>query len=260
MIHCIPMKKNTLIALIVLCSMAKGWTQAQAPCRDVVYLKSGDVFQGKITAYRPGDTLFMETWNGIAIQLADKRVKKIVQRCQGNGPRPPRRERPYDFKERGLYNATRAGVLFAATDWDVALQHSIGYRFNRLLGLGVGIGMENMTYEDIPTVPTYPVFLELRGYFRAKNLSPFYSVGGGWAFKGSETREPTGRGWWATQDTWQGGWMFQAQLGYRMGKHFFAYGGLRFQRKNRNWEQGTGTFGTDELLHKRFETGIGLLL
>lgn len=256
------MKKNTLLLLLVLYFLGQGWaqTQAQAPCRDVVYLRTGDIFQGKITAYRPGDTLYMETWNGIALRLADKRVKKIVQRCNDKDPKQPRAERPYDFKERGLYNATRVGGLFAVEDWDVSLQHSVGYQFNRLIGLGIGVGMDNMSYEDIPTVPTYPVFMEARGYFRAKNLSPFYSVGGGWAIKGSEQRESTARGWWSTQDSWQGGWMVQAQLGYRMGKHLLVYTGLRFQRKKRNWEQGSGTFGTDALLHKRFEAGIGLLL
>lgn len=253
--------KKTITLLLVAASLLLGNTLfAQENCKDVVYLRTGDIFQGKITAFVPGDTLYMVTWNGLKLRFADKRIRKIVQRCPRQSPQGPKAERPYTFKERGLYNVTRAGILLAAEDWDLSLQHSIGWKFRRWIGAGVGVGMENMSYEDIPTVPTYPVFAELRGYLTARNISPFYSVGGGWAFKGAESPESDTRTWWSTNDSWKGGWMLQAQLGYRLGNHLLVYGGLRFQRKYRNWEQGNGTFGSDVLLHKRFEMGIGLAL
>ena len=215
---------------------------------------------GKITSYQIGDTLVIETWSGLSMKVSDEMIERVIQRC-------PRRLLPgrsaeeaasYSFREKGWYHATRAAILSGVDDLDFSLQHSTGYKFNRWLGIGLGAGVENLDYLQSATIPTYPVFLEIRGYLSAKNVSPFYALGGGYAMVGKEPETTNNRWWQAQSDDWTGGWMAQAQAGYRCGNHFFVYGGIRLQRKSLYWE-GINIYGTDRFLHKRLELGAGIL-
>lgn len=244
---------------MALCLPFAAMAQETYPCVDVVRLVSGHVFRGKIIKYQPSDSLHMETFGGAVLHIPDSKIQHIAQRCRKQRVRGAAPPKPYNFRERGLYNATRAAALVAADDLDFSLQHSTGYQFNRWVGLGLGIGVENLSYRDLETVPTYPVFLEIRGYLSAQNLSPFYAVGGGWAFKGSEPDEETS-GWWAVRDTWKAGWLAQAQVGYRIGNHITAHIGVRLQHKSRTWQRNDNTTGLDLMLHKRMEIGVGILL
>jgi len=232
-------------------------------CIDEVRLKGGTVLMGKIIAYQPGDTLMMETWSGLTVRIPNDVLEKIVQRCPKRLlPAGQRAEatRYYTFRERGWYHATRGAVLSGVDDLDFSLQHSTGYKLNRWIGVGLGAGIENMNYLQSATIPTYPVFLEIRGYLSAKNVTPFYAIGGGYALAGKASETTANDRWWRAQsEDWKGGWTAQVQAGYRCGNHFFVYGGLRFQRKSLVWE-GVNIYGTDRFLHKRLEIGAGILL
>jgi hypothetical protein len=255
-------KKLPLIALLLLGMLWPGITSAQRrQCRDMVHLLGGTVLTGKIIAYQPGDTLTLETWSGITMKVADNMVHHIVQRCpKGFAGSEEKMQRLNTFKERGWYHFTRASVLGSTDDIDFGLQHSSGYKFNRFINVGVGVGMDKMSYLRSQTVTTYPVFAEIRGFLTPNRLSPFYAIGGGYAFTGAvpESADNINR-WWTTSENWEGGWMAQGHIGYRCGNHFMVYGGLRLQRKSMHWE-GREIYGTDRFLHKRFELGLGILL
>lgn len=260
--------KNRLrhFRLLLLLLLAVGAIHYQANaqksrCSDEVHLKGGTLMVGKIIAWQPGDTLTIETWSGLTMKIAPEMLEKVTQRC-------PKRFLPgkksddaafYTFRERGWYHATRAAALIGVEERDFTLQHSSGYKINRWLGIGLGVGIENLRYLRTATIPTYPLFMEVRGYLNSKNVSPFYVIGGGYAFVGKEPSTITNRWWQVQNEDWKGGWMAQAQVGYRCGNHFFLYSGLRLQRKSVYWE-GINIYGTDRFLHKRLEIGLGLLL
>ncbi|MBV6438547.1 MAG: hypothetical protein EPGJADBJ_00171 [Saprospiraceae bacterium] len=230
--------------------------QNSGDCTDIVYLRNGSEFRGKIIEYAPGGNLVLVTWSGVNMTVPADNVKRIVQRCKED----KRQKGIYDFRERGLYNATRLGVLAGETYYrdntsGYSLCHSLGWMFRRWMGAGIGGGVEIFDpggYE----AATYPIFAEVRGYLLAKNIAPFYTVGGGWAFTGKNGDEQQG----FTED-WKGGWMTKIQFGYRLGNHFTLHGGLSLQKKIRNWQSVWGNDrGQDRILHKRLEVGIGVIL
>ena len=249
----------TLLAFFILFGGARVFAQQSTPenCTDIVYLRNGSVFRGKIIEMKSGGDLTMTTWSGITMTIPESNVKRIVQRCKDQ---KTSFSRPYDFKEKGLYNATRLGVLvgqnyLGENSTGYSLYHSTGWMFNRWIGAGLGLGVETFN-PDGQEATTYPIFAEVRGYLRAKNVTPFYSVGGGWAFTGKH-----GDSEWGYINDWSGGWLAKAQIGYRIGNNLTLFGGLSLQKKTRDWRTTWGTeWGQDRILHKRFELGFGVIL
>ena len=236
--------------------------QEKPDCRDVLYIAGGNRLTGQITEIKAGDTLVFQSWGGAMFHIPRKEVKRIVQDCRrtkgaSRGPRP------YTFKERGLYHHTRGSVLlgqayYGLDNTGLQLQHSSGWMFSRLLGLGLGTGIERFDPEG-SDASVYPVFAEIRGYVLPKPLTPYYSIAAGWGFAGRSRGDR-----WGYTDTWHGGWTAQAEIGYRIGNHLIVHGGLRLQRKYRDWTSNwggpEGMHGTDRILHKRLVLGLGLLL
>ena len=232
--------------------------EQRTDCQDVVYLKGGSILRGKIQEYNAAGNLIMTSWSGAQMQVPSVNVKRVVQRCKGDEkPRTSFSERPYTFQETGWYNATRFSVLSGESGDGVGLQHSFGKKTNRTLGIGAGLGIENFApYEG---APTYPVFAELRGYLSSKKISPFYALGAGYGFSKRVNNSETA--WDGAAEKWRGGWMAQGQIGYRIGNHVMVHFGIRLQHKTRTWSYPwTQISGQDQILHKRLDIGIGLLL
>ncbi len=231
---------KSIFLFLFLLPAVLGIAQQKENCRDVVRLRDGSVFRGKITDYQVGGELVMTTWSGAQVRLPASNVKKINQECNDEkGGRTPRLQRPYSFSGSGWYHASRVGVLVGQSGVGIGLQHSSGLKISRLLGVGIGVGIENFTPED-DDVTTYPVFGEVRGYFLASNISPFYALAAGWGFADKKLDEAVFNGF---GQEWGGGWMAQGQLGYRIGNHFTVHVGLRFQHKTRTWQRGWGFEG-----------------
>lgn len=247
---------RTLFVFNLLFAAVAVFAQQKTDCVDIVRLRDGSEFRGRITAHTPGEGLTIVTWSGLTLQVAASSIKHIKQRCKDTGL-----SKPYDFKERGLYNATRFATLvgddyFGQNSKGFSLSHSTGWMFNRWLGVGIGAGVE--TYDpETSDIATYPIFAELRGYFFAKNVSPFYVVSGGWAFAGKNSNDNSNY-----IETSKGGWLAKAQLGYRFGNHFTLHCGLSLQKNTVDWQSffWNGERGRDRILHKRLELGVGVLL
>lgn len=226
-------------------------------CHDNVYLKDGSLLKGKITAYDQAGELVMTTWSGIEMHIPTSGVRKIMQRCKDDPRRMRLSASPYSFSEKGWYHATRGTVLTGASVTGFSLQHSSGLMLNRLIGLGVGTGIEQFnTAYNSPA--SYPVFAELRGYLLKKNVTPFYAAGAGYSWMPRENRDILD----GNNSLWKGGYLFQAQIGYRIGNYFTVHGGIRVQRMTEQWISSwqSSFYGTNTYLNKRFELGIGLLL
>lgn len=239
--------------------------QEQQNCQDVLILYGGNRLTGQITAVKGGDTLVFRSWGGAIFEISQKTVLKMEQNCRRQ--RRIRGQGEYHFNEQGWYHHTRIGMLigqayYGAENPGLQIQHSSGRMFSKLLGLGLGTGVERFDVAaDVSDAVIYPIFAELRGYLQPKNISPYYSLGAGWGFAGKSSGQR-----WGFQDDWRGGWMAQAEIGYRIGNHFIIHGGLRLQQKYRDWTSNPGWWGaegergTDRILHKRFVLGVGLLL
>ena len=230
-------------------------------CSDALHLRDGSRFLGQFTEITAGDTVVFQLRNGNILTVPHGKVRRIVQRCKDNSP-PARLTKPYTFKTRGWYHHTRMALLpgqsfYGLNRLGVQLQHSSGFMFNRLTGAGIGSGIEFFDPNGNDAI-NYPLFAEIRGYLLAKQITPYYSVAGGWALAGRSTNVDN----WNTNN-WKGGWMAQADLGYRIGNHLTVHFGVRLQRKVREWTSIWGPDngqGTDRILHKRFVIGLGLLL
>ena len=246
-----------LFAFALALSGSRLYSQQDAGnCTDIVYLRNGSVFRGKILEIKPGGDVVMTTWSGVSMTFPESNVKRIVQRCRGQKNAP----RQYDFKEKGLYNATRLSVLpgrdfRGENSTGYSIYHAAGWMFRRWIGAGLGAGVEIFNPDGRETA-TYPVFAEVRGYFRARNVTPFYSIGAGWAFAGKSSDSEGGY-----INDWSGGWLAKAQIGYRIGNNLALYAGLSLQKKNLDWRTvWGGEWGRDRILHKRLELGFGVIL
>jgi len=236
--------------------------EANPACQDQLLLTDGSKLRGQIQALKAnGDTLVFRTWNGIEFDLPKTQVRRIVQKCKDQ-PFARRQLRAYSFKEKGWYHHTRMAAMIGRAYYGenrtgFQLQHSSGWMFKRHLGAGLGIGFEMFDTKGNDAA-TYPVYAEVRSYLLPKSTTPYATLGAGWAFAGNNTNSR-----WNLNDSWRGGWLAQAEIGYRIGNNFTVHGGIRFQQKKRDWTSVWGQdsgFGVDRIVHKRLVLGIGLLL
>jgi hypothetical protein len=253
------MKLWSIIMTMVAC-LVQFTLQAQEKkenCTDVVHLKNGSIFRGKISEYQLEGNLSMHTWSGTQIQIPASKIRRVVQKCKDEAPTTLVAPPEYSFKTTGWYHATRFNTYAGAGVMGLGVQHSSGLKLNRMLGIGVGVGFENFDPWDTD-VATYPVFAEIRGYLLAKRITPFYALGAGYGISNRGTQTATFDG---STESWKGGWMAQGQIGYRLGNHALVHVGVRLQDKTRTWSiPWWGSTGKDRILHKRLEVGFGILL
>ena len=228
--------------------------QTTPDCQDIIRLRNGSILRGEIQAINgEGQIVVFKSWNGATFDLHQMQIRKITQRCKNTR---------YNFKEKGWYHHTRTGLVvgqlyYGPNKTGFHLQHSSGWMFSRQLGLGLGTGIDYFSPGENDAV-TYPIFAELQGFLLPNSITPFYSIGAGWAFTGRSEGER-----WGLEDQWKGGWLAQAAIGYRIGNHFSTQFGIRLQHKRREWTSTWGPdsgFGVDRILHSRLILAVGLHL
>ena len=207
------------------------FSQETKGTESIVYLKNKSVFKGEIIEYVQDEVLKMKLSNSETIIVLDaKEVKKIIH-GEVDKVFLQKQKKSYEFKERGFYNATNislsmAGSAYSASgiNFGYGAQTSFGYQFNRLLGAGVGIGMDY--YYRGSGENLMPVFGEIRGYLFSKNFTPMYSLATGYsfAFKDKDRNITEAKG----------GWMIYPAVGFRMGgsklMNFTLDAGVRIQK------------------------------
>ena len=203
---------------------------------DKVYLNNGSLLVGKIVYYQPNDTLKLELANGLIAQFLPQQIKKI-QMTEGVGGKTSRVEKPYNFKEKGIYDALSFGINLGRSNGShlgSGFQNVIGYQFNRLLGSGLGIGYDSY-YLNNGESNVLSVFAEGRGYFSQRNTAEYWTFAAGYG-------QPM-----AIKDdnltNLKGSFMLQPTIGLRFGAssryNFFADLGFRIQQvqfeSNNTW-------------------------
>ncbi len=258
----ISLQTILFFALLNLCFSQKMKAQIQPDqdCTDKIYLKDGSIFVGKISSYSADGQIVMRTSSGLDLRIPKAGVKKIVQKCKD---KKSREAREYSFQERGFFQHSRLGAM-PGLSWagenrvGYLVQHVAGFQFSRWAGAGLGIGADIFA-PGSGDVVTYPVFGEIRGYFLPKNVTPYFSLAGGWAFVGKNFSENDFSNRVPTD--WDGGWMAQGKLGYRLGNHFTLDAGVRFQRKKMHWTNRwqPGETGVDKILNQRLDLSLGII-
>lgn len=250
-----------LVALFLLCTVLQLSAQSAKDslrCQDVVYLKGGSIFRGTITDYNMSDMLTILTWSGTKMTIPARVVRKVVQECKGAKTRG---EKVYDFKERGWYHCSRGSLLFGDQNTGISLQHSSGYRFNRFVSVGLGIGLENFGPNSVDPF-IVPIYAETRGYLTNRRITPFYALGAGFSAIAREQQVVDFWGRENFEEDWKGGWTAQGSFGYRVGNHFIVSLGIRIQRLRLDWDNSAwgGGYGINIYTKRRVELGVGLLL
>jgi hypothetical protein len=144
--------------------------------------------------------------------------------------------KPYNFREKGIYNVTYFGVSFGKTQlpWSpaethlgIGLENVTGYQFNRLVGVGLGVGYDNY-YVTGTDANVLSVFSAVRGYMSQHPTTGYYSFSGGIGFPLVNTKDNL------NLSGHRGGFLVHPAIGLRFGAsarmNFFADIGVKVQR------------------------------
>ena len=134
---------TVICTLLCLCTLQIISAQETSTCSEekvyeAVYLESGSKIIGRILEWDPDpDGLFkFEFQDGRQITLFTKSVRRVRSLTS------IKIEKPYRFKEQGLYQRMTLGVSSGPVAGQT-LTHSVGYRWNKMLGVGIGAGYAN---------------------------------------------------------------------------------------------------------------------
>ena len=246
---------------------------------DVIRLSNGSVFKGKIIETKDseyyllelagGDVLRLE-WDEIASIVKEenatkyfesKRFKRKRSRIEFKEKwRKDREEKRkvYAFKERGWYNITYFSSTSGEQDdefqFGLGVHNIIGYQFNRMFGLGLGLGADTYTFKTGETI--YPLFLEGRGYFKEDINSFFYSLAAGYGFAFKNEGEDIVKA--------NGGFMVHPSVGTRFGAsadtNVLLDFGVKIQEAHFTREfLFTGEREIKDIIYKRLTVRLGLI-
>jgi len=239
---------------------------------DSLQLQDGTWKTGKIRFVNRSGSVHLEYYGGYIQVYKAKDIQQIIIHLPENERKgeiaskehtvKERCDKPYAFRERGLYSITYAGTIngighSGEMQLGLSLQQVAGFQLNRMLGAGVGVGLENFSVGDANGPLILPVYAEARGYFLKKNKTPYYAlnVGYGFAFKDEDQRIIQAKG----------GLLIHPAIGFRLGasnsSNFLFDLGYKFQwaTLTRNFSQWTPDIQVQELLFKRFSVRLGLI-
>jgi len=148
----------------------------------VVYLKDGSKLEGVVTNWVYKEALYLKTNSGQIFEFPADQIDKVVQKSLVNISSGEE----YTFKESGIYYAWR-GQALVGNNGDRNMETPgygfsflAGYRLNRLIGAGLGVGYDK--YIDDTGEEVIPVFAEFSGYVSPSNTSLSYSLALGYGF------------------------------------------------------------------------------
>jgi hypothetical protein len=237
---------------------------AQTGNSDVIYLKNGSILRGKIISISESQSLTLQlAEDTVRMKIPETMIKKIIQEApKTSAPRGQRLPKPYEFSEKGFYKTIYAGLnpgAYSQNNWSNTrslgfnASASFGYQFNRWYGVGLGAGVENYYFDH----NLFPVFVETKGYWQKKNISPYHSLAVGYAFANA-----------ADAQSVKGNLFVHPAVGYRFGAstsiNFFADLGLRIQEVSRSyqitqWWDGRTIQYTEDWLYKRLTFRFGII-
>lgn len=177
------LKNLVLILALLISSQLIGQNSGKFVRTDVVYLKNGSIFRGQIELYEYGKELRLRLYENQVLVFEAKNIKKIVQTANESEKEEKEIEskKTYAFREQGFYFHSSLGYIGGNNLWgnyiDAFNVHSqVGYQFNRLIGAGIGTGVD---FYNVGLGSIIPVYGAARGYLKKSNFSPFYQLAAG---------------------------------------------------------------------------------
>lgn len=253
------MKGNTLFALLILLLLTGHTALAQQQTVDMVTMKNGKVFTGKIKHYEPGKTLELQQADGSSVELSDEEIAKIQQGMEVNDKSLAKNETLEVPKAKTLGFYTTSMLSFAAGENEDELSlgagfsQVFGYHVQPALGFGFGFGVDNYSRRG-ETV--YPIFAELRTFLPSeKQTGNFYGlVDGGYAIGFPRDHLDIIKA--------QGGLMGHAALGYRAatveGLDIYVDLGVKYQQAHFERSLYNGDLEVRDVDFRRLVIRVGL--
>ncbi len=150
------------------------------------------IYSGLISEGTSKDTLYLLTKNEVIVKIAYADILNMSTQ-KGQLTNPSIRDKTddsdweieehevkekYAFKEKGMYLVGGVDLNFKTEDFVEGFpgaEITMGYRFNRKIGLGVGLGLRKWTYDLRPNNVGH-IFAEARGFFSKTKVSPYYRL------------------------------------------------------------------------------------
>ncbi len=247
-----------LLGLLIpasVCSQKEIETEKQIV--DVVYLKDGSKLSGKILKWELARGMEFQLATGAVISIPKEDIKNVMQDTPFYSAHIQPRERgpkAYSFRETGWYQNS-SGFINPSFSGGAGIHHVMGYRFNRKIGVGFGMGIETHDFNAVRNI--IPVFAEVRGFLLPKKVTPYYALKLGYGFALKDEISGTLEG--------KGGIHISPELGVRFGAgdvNFYA--GLEYKLQNatfiwNGWDFWGNTRLTDKVSYRRIEFRTGLL-
>lgn len=195
--------------------------------QDKIYLKKGNVIEGKIIQYNVGVQVILETEGDSQIIIPQSSISTIMEGetiLYGK----IKNTKTQQLKERvplasDKWYITWENKLYAnRDDGGLGISASYIYQWKHFLSAGVGVGFDN--YNNNRARSVIPVFTHVRSYLKDEHKSPFLDLklGYGFAAAGDE----------GVIDS-QGGFYGQSMIGVRLGSGGFRTTlGLGIQLQN----------------------------
>lgn len=225
---------------------------------DVVYLRSGSIFRGQIEAYEHGKELKLRLDESRVVIFAAKDIRRIIQLANESEDEKNNFKSEYAFREKGLYFHSAIGYiggnnLFGNYTDGFNVHAQGGYQFHRLIGAGLGIGVD---YYNIGLGSILPIYGTARGYLKRTNVSPYYQLAAGYGFPIANANNRFAKT--------EGGYYFSPELGFRFGgssEANFTMGlGLTWQKAAYTTSFGDAiSKNVDNYTFRRFNFKIGVL-
>ncbi|MDW3650913.1 MAG: hypothetical protein R8P61_27800 [Bacteroidia bacterium] len=215
----------TILLFFLTCFMASAQTTGKM--EDVIELKDGHVIYGWILEQEAGKHVKIELVGGSVLIIEQEKIESISR----DPSRFLRVKRTYNYRQKPILYRERGAYMYLSSHFsfrdgsdrdrlDVGIHIRTGYRIDRLLGLGIGVGVDN--YEG----GTYmPIYLDLSGDLMRSRVTPHYHVSGGYAFAVNPN--------WPNSQI-EGGLMAFAAIGYKIhtqgNLEWTVMGGYKFQQ------------------------------
>lgn len=231
----------------------------------VVYMKSGTMFSGVVKEWKIDEYITIVTEAGNEYTFRGDTVDKVIQMKLYKQSIGEKNSIPYNFKESGIYYSIkhhfirgnlgdRAHESLEDGTFGMGISALVGHRFNRLLGVGLGVGYDAYILNSGERV--MPIFAEATGYLSPKHTTLSYGLAAGYslAFNNEDYNIVDAKG----------GLMVHPTIGIRFGKRNVKYTfdtGYRFQKAEFTYRDAWDGRSRNEerLLYKRITFRFGVL-
>ncbi len=222
----------------------------------IVELKNGTIIEAEVNSWVIGTYIDLKTtWNE-SIVLPSDAILKVQQKSALDF----QKHHYYNFREKGIYYTGKIQLIVANKGErankvnGLGFSFSSGYRFNRLVSVGGGIGYDRFIWNTAENF--VPLFAEFSSYFIPRNSSLFTNIQAGYSLAIKD--EDFG----LTEA--KGGLMFYPAIGMRLGSlenKFTIDVGYKFQRAALTYNDAFRRSTSEQrLTYKRLTVRIGILM